>query len=82
MKKKTKKKNKLNKKLYIFCLDDNTIDVSDTVDIHQYLMLGCTEQKLIMMVLLLLGFGGSSATKCVSMNNIDLNPYKLYLSIH
>ena len=61
-----------------FSVDCNTIDISDIVDIHKYLikqhnvveMHGLFKQTFIVLVLVLLGLLlGSLTTKCVSVNN-------------
>ena len=70
-----------------------TIDVIDIVNIPKYLikniiLSGFLKQALIILVLMLLGFGGLLTTKCLSLDNqtrtvtstdIDLNPDQLHL---
>ena len=77
--------------VYIFSVDYNTVDVSDILEIHKYFMKrrnivempGFIRQTFTALVLVLLGFKGSLATKCISTNNqsymirpmlSDLNP--------
>ena len=62
--------------VYEFSVDYDTLDVSEIVDIHKYLtkkhdyeiMFGFVKQAFIV----LLSLGGSSTTKCRSLNNLDL----------
>ena len=77
--------------VYIFSVDCNTVDISDILEIHKYFMKrrnivempGFIRQTFTALVLVLLGFKGSLATKCISTNNqsymiipmlSDLNP--------
>ena len=72
----------MNEYVYDFSVDHNSIDVDDTLDIRKYLMKNMfifIKQMLVG----LLSFGGSLATKYVSLNNqpcvtkptlVDLNP--------
>ena len=71
------KKTGLNGSVYDFSVDYDTIDISNTGDIHKYLMekhnivsmSGFINQTLMVLVMLLLAFGGSLGTKYVYLNN-------------
>ena len=78
-----------------FSVDCNTVDITDILEIHKCFMKrrsivempGFIMQTFTALVLVLLSFKGSLATKCISMNNqsrmmrpmlSDLNPDDLH----